>query len=130
MLILAAVGISVVIVVSVISLGAFSEPILASKRHKALQLDKNIVAVLAAKSSNGIAMRSAFDENNEGYSKISLQNRRTPVRIRRLNAMMKIRRMIGEGHHSHKQIMEVLGLPQRLFYRYLRQAYDSLRGIL
>lgn len=38
--------------------------------------------------------------------------------------MIEIRQMISEGHHSHKEIMDVLGLPQRSFYRYLRQAYE------
>jgi hypothetical protein len=36
--------------------------------------------------------------------------------------MIEIRRMIAEGH-SHKEIMDVLSLPQRSFYRYLHQAY-------
>jgi hypothetical protein len=31
--------------------------------------------------------------------------------------------MVGEGH-SHKQIMNALGLPQRSFYRYHSQAYE------
>jgi hypothetical protein len=41
----------------------------------------------------------------------------------RLNAMIEIRCMVGE-EHSHKQIMNALGLPQRSFYRYHSQAYE------
>jgi hypothetical protein len=47
----------------------------------------------------------------------------TPEAYYALAGWMKFREDSGEGHYSHKEIMDVRGLPQRSFYRYLGQAY-------
>ena len=59
----------------------------------------------------------------------SLQNKRTPAKIRRLHLITEIRRMVGHGR-SCREIMDTLGIPERSFYRYLSQAYEHDRQLL
>ena len=60
---------------------------------------------------------------------ISLQNKRTPAKIRRLHLIIEITRMVGHGR-SYREIMDTLGIPERSFYRYLSQAFEHDRQLL
>lgn len=54
---------------------------------------------------------------------------RTPRKVRKLHAISQIRKRIARGQ-KNKQIMESLDLPERTYFRYLAQAYDTDAKIL
>jgi hypothetical protein len=65
-------------------------------------------------------------DNNE-KNKETIQQ--TPLQLRKLNAMLKIRSMTTEGY-SHHEIMQHLGLPRSTYFRYFSSVYQHDRNIL
>jgi len=51
------------------------------------------------------------------------------AKIRRLRLIIEIRHMVGNGR-SYREIMDTLGIPERMFYRYLSQAFEHDRQLL
>jgi hypothetical protein len=86
------------------------------------------VAVLAAKINADIISDIRFGQSELRNGK-SLQNKRTPAKIRRLHLIIEIRRMVGNGR-SYREIMDTLGIPERSFYRYLSQAFEHDRLLM
>jgi hypothetical protein len=87
-----------------------------------------ILAALAVKTHADIVSDSK-SRQSELRNGTSLQNRRTPAKIRRLYLIIEIRHMVGHGR-SYREIMDTLGVPERSFYRYLSQAYEHDRQLL
>jgi uncharacterized protein YerC len=50
-------------------------------------------------------------------------------KVRRLQAMLEIRRLVVEGH-SYDQIQQTLGLSKRTFYRYLNRVFEEDKRVL
>jgi hypothetical protein len=71
----------------------------------------------------------AKSRDNELRNGPSLQTKRTPAKIRRVRLIIEIRRMVGNGQ-SYREIMDMLGIPERTFYRYLSQAYEHDKQLL
>jgi hypothetical protein len=86
------------------------------------------VAVLAAKTRADL-VSDAKSTQSELKNDESLQTRRTPAKIRRLRSIIEIRQMVGNGR-SYREIMDILGIPERSFYRYLSQAFEHDRQLL
>jgi hypothetical protein len=87
-----------------------------------------ILAVLAAKTD-----ASCISDAKSGQSELenskSLQTKRTSAKIRRLRSITEIRHMVGNGR-SYREIMDILDIPERSFYRYLSQAFEHDRELL
>jgi hypothetical protein len=86
------------------------------------------LAVLAVKTHTDIVSDAKFRQS-ELKNSPSLQNRRTPAKIRRLRLITEIRHMVGNGR-PYREIMDTLGIPERSFYRYLSQAFEHDRQLL
>jgi hypothetical protein len=73
------------------------------------------------------------DNNNDGNNDNNEKNGQavefSPLQVRKLNAMLKIRRMTTEGY-SHHEIMQHLGLPRSTYFRYFSSVYQHDRNIL
>jgi hypothetical protein len=73
------------------------------------------------------------DNNNNNNSDNNEKNKQTveqtPLQLRKLNAMLKIRRMTTEGY-SHHEIMQHLGFPRSTYFRYFSSVYQHDRNIL
>jgi hypothetical protein len=73
------------------------------------------------------------NDNDNGNNDNSEKNKQTmeftPLQLRKLNVMLKIRRMTTEGY-SHHEIMQHLGLPRSTYFRYFSSVYQHDRNIL
>jgi DNA invertase Pin-like site-specific DNA recombinase len=58
-----------------------------------------------------------------------LAQKRLNNKVRRLEAMLEIRRLVVDGH-SYDDIQQVLGLSKRTFYRYLNRVFEEDKRVL